>query len=146
MVMDSNDDSRKAGRGANVAYMDWLGRMAANDPELDDAGRAVVDGFLRRLRGRVDREGAFAVGEPSVYTYAKGRGERVVGLVGRETLDRLGLDDALLEDNGIDRADFESDVTDAIGDMVAEDIDDNLADIADTVVSDRYGVGLDDLR
>lgn len=37
MVKDSNEGNRKAGQGANEAYMDWLGRMAADDPELDDA-------------------------------------------------------------------------------------------------------------
>lgn len=146
MVKDSNEGNRKAGQGANEAYMDRLGRMAADDPEPDDAGRAVVDGFLSRLSERTGREGPFAVGEPSVYAHARSRGERVAGPIGRETPDRLGLDDALLEANGVDRADFESDVADALADMVAEDIEDNLAGIADEVASDRYGVGLEDLR
>lgn len=132
--------------GASGAYMDWLGRMADDDPELDDAGRAVVSGFLHRLRDRVGGDGAYAVGEPSVYGYAESKGGHVVGLVGAETFRTLGLDDAALKRHGIDRADFEEDVADAISDMVADDIYDNLSGIADGVAMDRHGVGLEDPR
>lgn len=132
--------------GASGAYMDWLGRMADDDPEPDDASRAAVSEFLRRPRHRIGRDGAYAVGEPSVYGYAESKGEHVVGLVGAETFRALGLDDAALERNGIDHADFEEDVADAISDMVADDIYDNLSGIADGVAMDRHGVGLDDLR
>lgn len=100
--------------GVDGAYMDRLGRMADDDPELDDAGRAAV------------------------YGYAESKGGHVVGLVGAETFGTLGLDDAALERHGIDRADFEEDVADAISDMVADDIHD--------VAMDRYGVGLEDPR
>ena len=34
---------------AGGSYMDWPGRMADDDPELDDAGRAAVSGFLMRV-------------------------------------------------------------------------------------------------
>lgn len=127
--------------GANGAYMDRLGRMADDDPESDDAGRAAVSGFLRRPRHRIGGDGAYVVGEPSVCGYA-GKGEHVVGLVGAEIFGTLGLDDAALERHGIDRADFEEDVADAISDMVADDIHDNLGGVA----MDRYGVGLEDPR
>lgn len=93
--------------GVDGAYMDRLGRMADDDPELDDAGRAAV------------------------YGYAESKGGHVVGLVGAETFGTLGLDDAALERHGIDRADFEEDVADAISDGVA---------------MDRYGVGSEDPR
>lgn len=103
--------------GANGAYMDRQGRMADDDPELD---------------------GAYAVGEPSVYGYTESKGEHVVGLVGAETFGTLGLDDAALERQGIDRADFEEDV--------ADDIHDHVGGIADGVAMDRHGVGLEDPR
>lgn len=127
--------------GADGAYMDRPGRMADDDPEPDDAGRAAVSGFLRRPRHRIGGDGAHAVGEPGVCGYA-GKGEHVVGLVGAEIFGTLGLDDAALERHGIDRADFEEDVADAISDMVADDIHDNLGGVA----MDRYGVGLEDPR
>lgn len=127
--------------GADGAYMDRPGRMADDDPEPDDAGRAAVSGFLRRPRHRIGGDGAYVVGEPSVCGYA-GKGEHVVGLVGAEIFGTLGLDDAALERHGIDRADFEEDVADAISDMVADDIYDNLGGVA----MDRYGVGLEDPR
>lgn len=127
--------------GADGAYMDRLGRMADDGPEPDDAGRAAVSGFLRRPRHRIGGDGAYVVGEPSVCGYA-GKGEHVVGLVGAEIFGTLGLDDAALERHGIDRADFEEDVADAISDMVADDIHDNLGGVA----MDRYGVGLEDPR
>lgn len=120
--------------GANGAYMDWPGRMADDDPELDDAGRAAVSGFLRRPRHRIGGDGAYAVGEPSAYGYAESKGGHVVGLVGAETFGTPGLDDAALEGHGIDRADFEEDVADDIHDHV------------DGVAMDRYGVGLEDPR
>lgn len=152
---DGGQHERKAGQGsgddlvppepspdkAGGAYMDWLGRMADDDPELDDAGRAAVSGFLRRPRHRIGGDGAYVVGEPSVCGYA-GKGEHVVGLVGAEIFGTLGLDGAALERHGIDRADFEEDVADAISDMVADDIHDNLGGVA----MDRYGVGLEDPR
>lgn len=131
---------------ANGSYMDRLGRMADDDPEPDDAGRAAVSGFLRRPRHRIGGDGAYAVGEPSVCGYAESKGGHVVGLVGAETFRTLGLDDAALERHGIDRADFEEDVADAISDMVADDIHDNLGVIAGGVAMDRYGVGLEDPR
>lgn len=83
--------------GADGAYMDRPGRMADDDPEPDDAGRAAVCG------------------------YAESKGGHVVGLVGAETFRTLGLDDAALERHGIDRAGFEEDVADAISDGVAMD-------------------------
>lgn len=104
--------------GASGAYMDRPGRMADDDPEPDDAGRAAVCG------------------------YAESKGGHVVGPVGAEIFGTLGLDDAALERHGIDRADFEEDVADAISDMVADDIHDNLGGVA----MDRYGVGLEDPR
>lgn len=133
---DGGQHERKAGQGsgddlvppepspdkAGGAYMDWLGRMADDDPELDDAGRAAVCG------------------------YAESKGGHVVGLVGAEIFGTLGLDDAALERHGIDRADFEEDVADAISDMVADDIHDNLGGIADGAAMDGYGVGLEDPR
>lgn len=75
---------------AGGSYMDWLGRMADDGPEPDDAGRAAVCG------------------------YAESKGGHVVGPVGAETFGTLGLDDAALERHGIDRADFEEDVADDI--------------------------------
>ena len=89
------------------AYMDRPGRMADDDPEPDDAGRAAVCG------------------------YAESKGGHVVGFVGAEVFGTLGLDDAAPERHGIDRADFEEDVADAISDGVA---------------MDGYGVGLEDPR
>lgn len=130
---------------ASGSYMDRLGRMADDDPEPDDAGRAAVSGFLRRPRHRIGGDGAYAVGEPSVCGYA-GKGEHVVGLVGAEIFRTLGLDDAALERHGIDRADFEEGVADAISDMVADDVHDNLGGIADGVAMDGYGVGSEDPR
>lgn len=117
--------------GANGSYMDRPGRMADDDPEPDDAGRAAVSGFLRRPRHRIGGDGAYAVGEPGVYGYAESEGEHVVGLVGAEAFGTLGPDGAALERHGIDRADFEEDVADAISDGVA---------------MDEYGVGLEDPR
>ena len=128
--------------GANGAYMDRPGRMADDDPESDDAGRGAASGFLRRPRHRIGGDGAYAVGEPGVYGYAESKGGHVVGPVGAEIFGTLGLDDAALERHGIDRADFEEDVADAISDMVADDIHDNLGGVA----MDRYGVGLEDPR
>lgn len=124
--------------GADGAYMDRLGRMADDDPEPDDAGRAAVSGFLRRPRHRIGGDGAHAVGEPGVYGYAESKGGHVVGPVGAETFRTLGSDAAAPERHGIDRADFEEDVADAVSDMVADDIHD--------VAMDRYGVGLEDPR
>lgn len=108
--------------GADGAYMDRLGRMADDDPEPDDAGRAAV------------------------YGYAESKGGHVVGLVGAETFGTLGLDEAAPERHGIDRVDFEEDVADAISDMVADDIHDNLGGIADGAAMDGYGVGSEDPR
>lgn len=129
-----------AGQGGRRLH-GLAGPHADDDPELDDAGRAAVSGFLRRPRHRIGGDGAYVVGEPSVCGYA-GKGEHVVGLVGAEIFGTLGLDDAALERHGIDRADFEEDVADAISDMVADDIHDNLGGVA----MDRYGVGLEDPR
>lgn len=98
---DGGRFDKKTGQGpdgANGAYMDRLGRMADDDPEPDDAGRAAV------------------------YGYAESKGGHVVGFVGAEAFGTLGLDDAALERHGIDRVDFEEDVADAISDMVADDI------------------------
>lgn len=83
--------------GANGAYMDRPGRMADDDPEPDDAGRAAVCG------------------------YAESKGGHVVGFVGAEAFGTLGLDAAAPERHGIDRADFEEDVAGAISDGVAMD-------------------------
>lgn len=83
--------------GVDGAYMDRPGRMADDDPEPDDAGRAAVCG------------------------YAESKGGHVVGPVGAETFGTLGLDDAAPERHGIDRAGFEEDVADAISDGVAMD-------------------------
>ena len=93
--------------GADGAYMDRPGRMADDDPEPDDAGRAAVCG------------------------YAESKGGHVVGPVGAETFGTLGLDDAAPERHGIDRADFEEDVADAVSDGAA---------------MDGYGVGSEDPR
>lgn len=89
---------------ASGSYMDRLGRMADDDPEPDDAGRAAV------------------------YGYAESKGGHVVGPVGAETFGTLGLDAAVPERHGIDRADFEEGVADAISDGAA---------------MDGYGVGSD---
>lgn len=148
MVKDSNEGNRKAGQGANEAYMDWLGRMAADDPELDDAGRAVVDGFLSRLSERTGREGPFAVGEPERVRLRQKQGRarrrphrprdaRPAGARRRPGWWRTAIDRRRLR-VGRRRT--------PLADMVAEDIEDNLAGIADEVASDRYGVGLEDLR
>lgn len=131
---------------ASGSYMDRLGRMADDDPELDDAGRAAVSGFLRRPRHCIGRDGAYAVGEPSVYGYAESKGGHVVGLVGAEIFGTLGLDDAAPERHGIDRADFEEGVADAISDMVADDVHDHVGGIADGAAMDGYGIGLEDPR
>lgn len=90
--------------GVDGAYMDRPGRMADDDPEPDDAGRAAVCG------------------------YAESKGGHVVGPVGAEAFGTLGSDDAAPERHGIDRADFEEDVADAISDGAA---------------MDGYGVGSD---
>lgn len=151
---DGGQHERKAGQGsgddlvppepspdkAGGAYMDWLGRMPTTIRSWTTRA-AAVSGFLRRPRHRIGGDGAYVVGEPSVCGYA-GKGEHVVGLVGAEIFGTLGLDDAALERHGIDRADFEEDVADAISDMVADDIHDNLGGVA----MDRYGVGLEDPR
>lgn len=108
--------------GADGAHMDRLGRMADDDPEPDDAGRAAV------------------------YGYAESKGGHVVGPVGAETFGTLGLDAAAPERHGIDRADFEEGVADAISDMVADDVHDNLGGIADGAAMDGYGVGSEDPR
>lgn len=89
---------------ASGSYMDRLGRMADDDSEPDDAGRAAV------------------------YGYAESKGGHVVGPVGAETFGTLGLDAAVPERHGIDRADFEEGVADAISDGAA---------------MDGYGVGSD---
>ena len=62
---------------ASGSYMDRLGRMADDDPEPDDAGRAAV------------------------YGYAESKGGHVVGPVGAETFGTLGLDAAVPERHGI---------------------------------------------
>ena len=108
--------------GADGAYMDRPGRMADDDPEPDDAGRAAV------------------------YGYAESKGGHVVGPVGAETFGTLGLDDAAPEGHGVVRAGFEEDVADAISDMVADDIRDNLGGIAGGAAMDGYGVGSEDPR
>lgn len=104
--------------GADGAHMG----MADDDPEPGDAGRAAV------------------------YGYAESKGGHVVGPVGAETFGTLGLDAAAPERHGIDRADFEEGVADAISDMVADDVRDNLGGIADGAAMDGYGVGSEDPR